>query len=84
VNLRAGAREVQLADGTIDMAMVQGATGGPQIDTPSLTLRPNQSGEYRLTVMSNGETVVTVRSGSATVVTPNGPRALAPGSTLTI
>jgi hypothetical protein len=82
VNLNPGSREAQLAAGTIDLAELQGADGGAQIDTPELAVRPNQTGDYRVTVLGNGETLVTVRSGAATIATPNGSRTLTPGSTL--
>jgi len=82
VNLNPNAREVQLAIGTVDLAELQGADGSPQVDTPSLTLRPNQTGDYRVTVLGNQETLVTVRSGAATVATANGSQILTPGGTL--
>ena len=82
VNLSPNSREVQLAAGTVDLAELQGADGRPQIDTPSLAIRPNQTGDYRVTVLSNGQTLVTVRSGAATISTANGSRTLTPGSTL--
>jgi hypothetical protein len=82
VNLSPNSREIQLAAGTVDLAERQGADGSPQIDTPSLTVRPNQTGDYRVTVLGNGETLVTVRSGAATIATANGSQTLTPGSTL--
>jgi FecR protein len=82
VNLSPNSREVQLGVGTVDLAELQGADGTQQIDTPPLALRPNQTGDYRVTVQSNGETLVTVRSGAATIATANGTQTLAPGSTL--
>ena len=82
VNLRPGSREVQLAAGTVGLAEEQGGGGGEQIDTPSLTVRPTQSGDYRVSVLGNGQTRVTVRSGAATIATANGSESLGPGSTL--
>jgi len=82
VNLSPSSREVQLAVGTVDLAELQGADGSPQIDTPSLTVRPNQTGDYRVSVFGNGQTLVTVRSGAATIATANGSQTLTPGSTL--
>ncbi|MBV8116453.1 MAG: FecR domain-containing protein [Candidatus Eremiobacteraeota bacterium] len=82
VNLDPRAREMQLAVGTAELAELQSADGNPQIDTPSLTLRPNRAGDYRVSVLSNGQTLVTVRSGSATVTTGSGSQTLTPGSTL--
>ncbi len=82
VNLSPGAREAQVGAGTVDLAELQGTNGGAQIDTPSVTVRPNQSGDYRVSVNGNGQTAVTVRSGSATVSSGAGSQTLTPGSTL--
>ena len=82
VKLNPSAREMQLGAGTVDLAELQGSDGGPQIDTPSVTVRPNQSGDYRVTVTGNGQTLVTARSGSATVSTGAASRTITPGSTL--
>lgn len=82
VNLNPGSREMQLAVGTAELAVLQGNDGGAQIDTPSVTVQANQSGDYRVTVLSNGETLVTVRSGSATVSSGSGSQTLTAGTTL--
>ncbi len=82
VSLSPGSREIQVASGTTDLAELQGADGSPQIDTPSVTIRPNQAGDYRVSVLSNGQTEVTVRSGSATVASAAGTQTLTPGTTL--
>ncbi len=82
VNLNPNSREVQLASGTAELAELQGSDGSPQIDTPSLSVRPNQSGDCRVTVRGNGTTLVTVRSGAVNVSSANGSQTLRPGSTL--
>ncbi len=82
VNLSPGSREVQLASGTAELAELQGADGNPQIDTPSLSIRPDQAGDYRVSVLGNGQTLVTVRSGRATIYTGTGSQSLTAGSTL--
>ncbi len=82
INLAYGSREVQVASGTVELADLQGIDGGTQLDTPSVTVRPNQSGDYRVSVLGNGQTLVTVRSGSATVASAAGSQTLTPGSTL--
>jgi FecR protein len=82
VSLNAGSREMQLATGTAELAELQGADGNPQIDTPSVSVRPDQTGDYRVSVLPNGQTLVTVRSGRATVYTGNGSQYLTPGTTL--
>jgi hypothetical protein len=82
VSLNPSSREVQLASGTAELAELQGADGNPQIDTPSVSVRPDQTGDYRVSVLPNGQTLVTVRSGMATVYTGNGSQNLTPGTTL--
>lgn len=82
VSLDPNAREVQLAEGTAELAQLQNNEGPQQIDTPSVSVRPNQAGDYRVSVLGDGETLVTVRSGSATIITNSGSRTLTPGSTL--
>lgn len=82
VNLNANARDVQLGAGTIDVAELQGASGSPQVDTPTISVRPNGTGDTRISVLGDGRTLVTVRSGSATIITANGSQVLTPGSTL--
>jgi len=82
VNLSPGSREVQLGAGTVDIGELQGSNGGAQIDTPSLSVRSNQTGDVRVSVLGNGQTLVTVRNGSATVSYDGSSQTLTPGSTL--
>jgi hypothetical protein len=84
IDLSPNSREVQLAAGSAELDEASGARDTSQIDTPSLTVRPAQGGDYQVTVASNGQTVVTVRSGSASVTTGEGTRTLTPGSTINI
>src|SRR5271165_241003 len=48
ISLDPASRETQLAFGTVELAELDGADGGPQIDTPSVAVRPNDSGDYRI------------------------------------
>ncbi len=82
VNLNPRTREMQVAAGTVELAELQSADGNPQIDTPTVTVRPNRAGDYRVSVLPNGQTLVTVRSGSATVAGATGTQILTPGTTL--
>jgi len=84
VDLDSGAREIQAAQGTVELSMLRGAGDGPQIDTPSVSIRPDSGGRYRVTVTDDGQTEITVRSGSAQIITPQGSRTLAPGVTLNV
>lgn len=82
VNMAPSSREVQVANGTVALAVLSGQSGNTQIDTPSATIRPTQTGDYRVTVLGNGETLVTVRRGAAVVSSSSGTQTLTPGETL--
>jgi len=61
-------RKIQLADGTVEIGMVHdGQT--MQIDTPSVTVRARQAGDYRISIASDGSSWITARRGSVDVVT---------------
>jgi len=75
-------RELQLAEGTVEVRLLHGADGTTSIDTPSVTVQPKEGGSYRVSVTSDGETRVTVRSGRADIITPQGTQSAVPGSTL--
>ncbi len=81
-HLDAGNRELQLAEGTIDLRLLRASTGRADIDTPSVSVRPRGAGSYRVSVGADGRTEVTVRSGAADIVTPQGSQELVPGTTL--
>jgi len=81
-HLDADGRDVQLAAGTIDVRLLQASDGGTAIDTPSVSVIPEDAGTYRITVDDDGTTYVTVRAGHAEIETPHGARPLDPGSTL--
>ncbi len=73
--------QLQLADGTIEFAVVHGDTP-MQVDTPSVTVRSADSGNYRITISRDGSTWVTARHGRVEVVTPHQTYTLTPGRTL--
>lgn len=77
-----GAHTLQIAQGTIELRVFRGLEGHPQIETPSVTIRPDEPGRYRVSVNGNGASEITVRTGRADIVTPQGTQALSPGSTL--
>ena len=81
-HIDANRRELQLAEGTIDVRLLHGPDGQTTIDTPSISVVPRESGSYRITVTHDGQTQVTVRSGRADIETPGGAQPLEPGSTL--
>jgi hypothetical protein len=75
-------RRLQLAAGTVDLRVLRGTGESAEVDTPSVAVRPRAAGSYRVSVDADGATAVTVRSGAADVLTPQGTRALLPGTTL--
>jgi len=77
-----GSRDIQLAEGTINVRLLHGPDGQTTIDTPSVSILPRTSGSYRITVTHDGQTEVTVRSGHADIQTPDGAQPLDPGATL--
>ena len=82
-HLDAGNRQLQLAEGTVDLRVLRGPRRRRGIDTPSVALRPRGAGSYRVTRRrATAAAQVTVRSGAADIVTPQGTRALLPGTTL--
>jgi len=81
-NIDPANRELQLAEGTIDVRLLHGVDGSTTVDTPSVSVHPQEGGSYRITVLADGDTRVTVRSGRANIITPQGTQSVAPGSTL--
>jgi hypothetical protein len=75
-------REAQLAEGDVDIRSFHGAAGAAQIDTPSLSVRPEDAGSVRVGVTQDGQTRVTVRSGRAQIFWQNGSQELGAGTTI--
>jgi hypothetical protein len=74
-------RQLQLADGTIELGLVR--NGEPiQVDTPSVTVRARDAGDYRVSIAKDGSSWITARRGSAEVVTPQRTYTLSTGRTL--
>jgi len=76
--LDSGERVAQLAQGTIEERVFQGGTP-VAIDTPSVTIRPQGAGAYRIGVADDGSAQVTVRSGTLDILTPQDHQTLAAG-----
>src|SRR5579863_308945 len=74
-------RALQLADGTVEVGIVHGDQPF-QVDTPSISVRAQDAGDYRVTVNRDGSTWVTARRGSAQVITPDHTYDLSAGRTL--
>jgi hypothetical protein len=74
-------RALQLADGTVEVGIVHGDQPF-QVDTPSVSVRAQDAGDYRVTVNRDGSTWVTARRGNAQVITPQRTYDLSSGRTL--
>jgi hypothetical protein len=74
-------RSLQLADGTIEVGLVKGSQAF-QVDTPSVSVRAREAGDYRISIDRDGSTWVTARRGKAQVATANRTYDLSPGRTL--
>ncbi len=81
--LDANNETLQLAAGTIELRMFK-YVADPQVDTPSISIRPNVAGQYRVSVASDGSTTFTVRSGSADLLAPQGRQTIGAGLTVVI
>lgn len=82
VALDAAHDRVQLAAGTVELRLARGTRAHAEIETPQVTVRPTETGRYRVTVAGDGATTVTVRSGHADVVGDAGTRTLEAGAAL--
>ena len=75
---------VQLAAGTIELSVLRYPESHPQIQTPSITIRPADTGGYRVSVTDAGDTLVTVRSGRVDLVSPQGTQSLGAGTSVLV
>ena len=74
-------RSLQLADGTVEVGITKGSAPF-QVDTPSVSVRAREAGDYRISVDHDGGTWVTARRGQVEVATNNRTYNLSPGRTL--
>ncbi|MGO9094597.1 MAG: DUF6600 domain-containing protein [Bryobacteraceae bacterium] len=72
--------QVQVARGTVTLAVVRESHADMEVDTPNVSVRPVGQGSYRIAVTSEGQTEVTVRAGEAEAFTPQGSERIPAGS----
>ena len=82
--LDGAADTVQLAQGSVELRVLQTTNDRVAVQTPSADVVPDEPGAYLVTVDSNGATFVTARSGSLDVNSPQGTQTLQPGRTMQI
>jgi hypothetical protein len=74
-------RSLQLADGTVEIGLAKGSRDF-QVDTPSVSVRAREAGDYRITIDRDGSTWVTTRRGQAQIATEHRTYDLSPGRSL--
>jgi len=72
---------VELGLGTITWHVSKGSGADIDINTPSVSVRPIQPGDYRITVNPDGTTQVTARTGEAEIYSPRGVERVRRGKT---
>jgi hypothetical protein len=73
---------VQLARGLVTFRVLREQSSDVELSTPSISLRPMQTGIYRVEVLEDGTTEVSVRMGEAEIYTPQGAERIAAGHTI--
>ncbi|HTM49687.1 MAG TPA: DUF6600 domain-containing protein [Bryobacteraceae bacterium] len=73
---------MQLARGTVTYRVLRESNAQVEIATPTVSVRPVNRGEVRVTVLDDGQTEITVRSGQVEIYTPRGAETLSAGQTM--
>jgi hypothetical protein len=74
--------QVQIAEGTTTFRVLRDNDAQVEVSTPTVSLRPERAGTYRVTVRQDGMTEITVRQGAAEIFGPRGSENLAAGQTM--
>jgi hypothetical protein len=72
---------IQVASGTVIVAVIHEESAVTRIDSPSVTVRVRKPADVRISVDASGTTSVTARTGTATLETPQQDYALESGTT---
>lgn len=76
--------QLQVARGTVDLAVFKDNQATSEIDTPNVAVSPLQQGTYRIDVNSNELSLITVRDGQAQISTPQGSTNINAGQQITV
>jgi hypothetical protein len=77
-------REIDLAQGLVELAVLHPDGGVSEVVTPNVVVRALKPGDYRIWVSTDGQTSVTSRRGDADLVTPHGTFDVADGKTILV
>ena len=75
-------RELDIAQGLVELAVLHADEGVSEIVTPNVVVRASKPGNYRIWVSTDGQTSVTSRRGEADLFTPQGTYEVAAGKTI--
>ena len=76
--------QIQVARGTVDFSVIRQTSADIEVDTPSVSVRPRERGNYRITVLEDGQSEITVRAGQVEVYTPRGVETVTAGKTMMV
>ena len=70
--LESGKYHLEVARGTVTYRMLRPSRLDLELNTPSVSARPEREGVFRISVTEGGESEVTARSGDVEIFTPKG------------
>ncbi|MCU0229658.1 MAG: FecR domain-containing protein, partial [Bryobacterales bacterium] len=73
---------VAVAEGTVAFSRIDQFESEVEVNTPSVSVRPINRGNFRVTVFPDGSSEISVREGQVEVYTPAGVERLGPGRTM--
>jgi len=73
-----------VAEGTVGFSRIDQFDTEVEVNTPSVSVRPVQKGNFRVTVNPDGSSEITVRDGQVEIYTPNGVERLGSGRTMLV
>ncbi len=76
--------QVQVARGITMFRVLRDSDADVEVSTPTVSIRPQKKGIYRVAVREDGESEITVRSGEVEVYTPQGVENLRSGKTMLV
>jgi hypothetical protein len=76
--------QVQVARGTVMLAVIRDSDAAIEVDTPNVAVRPVARGMYRISVNPDGESEITVRQGEVAASTPSGTERVTAGRTMLV
>lgn len=77
-------REVDLAQGLVELAVLHADDGVTEVVAPNVVVRALHQGDYRIWAGTNGETSVTARRGEVDLVTGTGTFTVQSGKTILV